>query len=167
MTKYLGVLLLASLLLGACTTSPSGANRPGTAWAPGSFSSNGEQIYFTSIDQSGSRISYTGGPSMGGMMSGGYLACVSCHGPNARGGVHQMGMVTMNAPDIRWSALITMEAEDRELPAGQGSYDLAMFRQAVVDGQDAAGQTLSNDMPRWAMNDQDLADLASYLQSLP
>jgi cytochrome c553 len=167
MKRYVAVLLFGALLLAACGTSAGGATRPGTAFAPGSFSSNGEQIYFTSIDTSGHQIAYTGGPAMGGMMSGGYLACVSCHGPNGRGGVHQMGMQTMDAPDIRWSALITMEAQDKGLPAGQGSYDLALFRQAVVDGKDAAGDALSNDMPRWQMNDQDLSDLATYLQSLP
>jgi hypothetical protein len=167
MKRVIGILLLGSLLLAACTTPLGGSNRPGTAFAPGSFGSNGEQIYFTSIDTSGNRIAYTGGPVMGGMMTGGYLACVSCHGPNARGGVHQMGMETMDAPDIRWPALITMEAQDKGLPAGQGSYDLALFRQAVVDGRDAAGDPLSNDMPRWKMNDQDLSDLAGYLQSLP
>jgi hypothetical protein len=167
MKRIIGVLLLGSLVLVACGTSPGGASRPGTAFAPGSFSSNGEQIYFTSIDTNGEQIPYTGGPLMGGMMSGGYLACVSCHGPNGHGGVHQMGMQTMDAPDIRWSALITMEAEDTGVPAEQGTYDLALFRQAVVDGKDAAGDTLSNDMPRWQMNDQDLSDLADYLKSLP
>ena len=167
MKAYVGLVLFASMLLVACGTSSGGGSRPGTAFAPGSFSSDGEQIYFTSVDTSGHRIAYTGGPAMGGMMTGGYLACVSCHGPDARGGVHQMGMQTMDAPDIRWSALITMEAEDKGLPSGQGSYDLALFRQAVVDGKDAAGDTLSNDMPRWQMNDTDLSDLANYLKSLP
>jgi len=167
MKRYIGVLLLGSLLLAACTTPLGGSSRPGTAWAPGSFSSNGEQIYFASIDERGNQIAYTGGPSMGGMMSGGYLACVSCHGPNARGGVHTMGMQTMDAPDIRWSALAAMEAEEEGLPPGQGSYDLETFRLAVVEGQHPDGDSLSNDMPRWKMDDQDLADLASYLQSLP
>jgi mono/diheme cytochrome c family protein len=57
--------------------------------------------------------------------------------------------------------------KDEEARSGQGSYDLALFRQAVVEGRDAAGDPLSNDMPRWKMDDQDLADLADYLQSLP
>jgi cytochrome c oxidase subunit 2 len=167
MKGYVGGLFLVSLFLAACTSPLGGSNRPGTSWAPGSFGSNGEQIYFTSIDERGNQIPYTGGPDLGGMMMGGYLACASCHGPDARGGVHVMHMQTMDAPDIRWSALITMEAEDKGLPPGQGSYDLALFRQAVVEGQDAAGESLSNDMPRWKMDDQDLADLAGYLQSLP
>jgi mono/diheme cytochrome c family protein len=37
----------------------------------------------------------------------------------------------------------------------------------VVEGQHPDGEPLSNDMPRWNMDDQDLDDLADYLQSLP
>jgi cytochrome c oxidase subunit II len=167
MKRYVSAALLAVLLLSACGSPGGGSNQPGTAWAPGSFGSNGEQIYFTSIDSHGNRIAYTGGPALGGMMMGGYLACASCHGPDGRGGVHVMHMETMDAPDIRWPALAAMAAKDRGLPGGQGNYDLATFRQAVVEGQDAAGQSLDDDMPRWQMDDQDLADLAAYLQLLP
>ena len=166
MKKHTGILLSGLLLLAACASRLGGSNNPGTTWAPGAFNSTGEQIYFTAVDGRGNRIPYTGGPDIRGMMMGGYLTCASCHGPNARGGVHVMHMQTMDAPDIRWPALITMDAKDRGLPPGQGSYDLATFRQAVVEGKDPAGDGLSNDMPRWRMDDQDLAELAAYLQSL-
>jgi mono/diheme cytochrome c family protein len=160
--KRYGVVLLLVLLLAAC-----GARRRGTAWAPGSFSSTGEQIYFTAIDGRGDQIAYSGGPDLGGMMMGGYLTCASCHGPDARGGVHVMHMETMDAPDIRWSALAEHEEEEAGGHEGQGGYDLETFRSAVVDGKHPDGESLSEDMPRWKMDDQDLADLAEYLQSLP
>jgi hypothetical protein len=49
----------------------------------------------------------------------------------------------------------------------RGEYDRDMFRQAVADGKHPDGEALSTDMPRWEINDQDLADLFEYLKSLP
>jgi mono/diheme cytochrome c family protein len=101
------------------------------------------------------------------MMMGNRFACASCHRPDARGGLHVMHMETMDAPDIRWSALAAHEEEEEEHQDEHAGYDLETFRQAVVEGQHPDGEPLEDDMPRWNMGDQDLADLAEYLQSLP
>lgn len=140
----------------------------GTAWGEGSFDSNGEQIYFTGVNDAGERIRYAGGPTSG-MMMGGYLSCASCHGPDARGGYHVMHMQIMDAPDIRWSALEAEgeEAHDDDLHAHEEEYDIEAFRRAVVEGEHPDGEPLSGDMPRWRISDADLADLMEYLMSLP
>ena len=66
-----------------------------------------------------------------------------------------MGMMqAMDAKDIRWSAL-------------EGEFDAENFRLAVVEGQDPDGTQLSTDMPRWTIGSDDLADLISYLKTLP
>lgn len=128
----------------------------GTAWGTGAFHSNGERIYFTSTSERGSAITYQGGPGSGGwMMMGGQLACVSCHGPGGKGGRHGMGMMqTMVSKDIRWSVL-------------QPEFDAEKFKLAVVKGQDPDGTQLKQDMPRWNISDDDLADLISFLKTLP
>jgi cytochrome c oxidase subunit 2 len=128
----------------------------GTGWGVGAFRSNGERIYFTSTSERGTEITYTGGPSYGGwMMMGGRLACVSCHGPDGRGGKHGMGMMqVMDAKDIRWSVL-------------QKEFDAETFRLAVVKGQDPDGTELKLDMPRWNISNDDLADLIAFLKKLP
>ena len=82
-------------------------------------------------------------------MMGSQYACVFCHGQDARGGVHLMMMQVMDAPDIRWAALAGLDT----------------FRAAVVDGKRPNGEALSSDMPRWNLNDDDLADLATFLKS--
>lgn len=127
----------------------------GTGWGVGAFRSNGERIYFTSTDDQGKEITYTGGPSYGSwMMMGGRLACVSCHAPDGRGGVHSMGMMqVMDAKDIRWSAL-------------QKEFDFEKFRLAVVKGQDPDGTMMKPDMPRWNIDNADLADLFAFLKTL-
>ena len=123
---------------------------------------NGERIYFTSTSQRGGRISFSGGPALGGMMMGTYLTCASCHGPTGQGGRHTMHMTVMDAPDIRYVEL----AGEMEEHGGQGEYDLVTFRKAVVNGEHPDGDSLDRDMPRWKMSENNLADLFAFLQSL-
>lgn len=134
--------------------------RGGTAWGVGAFDTNGEQIYLTGVSQRSGRITYRGGPAFGGgmMMGSGNLACVSCHGRDGRGGVHSMMMQVMNAPDIRWSTLASVEV---------GGYTFDNFRSAVEAGKDPDGSSMSSEMPRWDLGEQDLSDLADYLKTLP
>jgi hypothetical protein len=142
----------------------------------GTSEGNGEQIYISAVSVRTGRIGYSGWPLGGGMMTGWRgLACVSCHGADGRGGVHVLHMSVVDAPDIRWSTLAAEMDEGHEgqsLPEGEHGeamtgYDLAAFRLAVVDGQHPDGTDLSRNMPRWDLGDEDLADLAGFLQSLP
>jgi cytochrome c oxidase subunit 2 len=148
--------IFAALLLAACASHPQSARPNGTAWGTGAFGSNGERIYFTATSERGTAITYTDGPSSNNwMMGNGQLACASCHGPNGQGGKHSMGMMqVMDAKDIRWSAL-------------QSEFDAEKFRLAVTQGQDPDGTQLNTDMPRWNISDDDLADLITYLKTLP
>jgi len=166
----------AAVLVGACSLLPWLAGPSVPVATEGISASNGERIYFTAVSERTGRIDYRGGPPGGGMMMGSWgLACVSCHGGDGRGGVHVMHMLPMEAPDIRWS---TLAAEMDESPDGQSlpqaehgeamaGYDLATFRLAVVEGKHPAGLALSPNMPRWDVDEEDLADLAEFLRSLP
>ena len=151
-----------------------GCNQPinnGTTWGVGSFDSNGERIYFTATSERGTPITYTGGPIQGMMMTGGNLACVSCHGTDARGGRHVMHMETMGTPIIRWTALSSghdlggaghSDSEQEHLEA----YTLENFRNAVENGKHPDGDEFSKDMPRWKMSEAELRDLMDYLKTL-
>jgi hypothetical protein len=150
------LVIIVTLLLAACASRPQSAGPSGTAWGKGAFRSNGERIYFTATSERGTAITYASGPGSGvWMMADGRLACASCHGPNGRGGEHNMGMMrVMTAKDIRWSAL-------------QSEFDAEKFRLAVTKGQDPDGTQLKTDMPRWNIGNDDLADLIVYLKTLP
>lgn len=135
------------------------------------YSSNGEGIYFTATSVNTGRIDYEGGIGMGpGMMMGGDLACVSCHGEDARGGELYTHMSRFSVPDIR--PILAGEAghdddhrdEHEEAHEGYGFED---FRRAVVEGRHPDGSYLNPVMPRWDISDSDLDDLMQYLQSLP
>lgn len=167
--KRLVGIVIAGTMLAAC----GGANGPGTAWGDGSFSSNGERIYFTATSERGTDIDSSGGPGPGGMMMGGEVSCASCHGADANGGVHTMGMEVMDAPSIRWAALADHEADPHVDDTGVDhteqdvGYDFETFVQAVTKGLHPDGEPLGDDMPRWDISEADLGDLADYLQSLP
>jgi cytochrome c oxidase subunit 2 len=155
------VMMVVSLILGACSLVNISSSPIQNDNSPDAV--NGEQIYFTSISQRGERISYTGGPALGGMMMGSYLTCASCHGPTGQGGRHTMHMTVMDAPDIRY---VELAGEMEEHGGEEGEYDLATFRKAVMDGEHPDGDSLDRDMPRWKMSENDLADLFAFLQSL-
>lgn len=160
MIRKLSILLvMLTFLLAACQPVAQEYPTPGMGPDP----QNGEHIYFTSISGRGDQISYTGGPSFGGMMMGTYLTCAACHGPEGRGGTHQMHMTVMESPDIRYTALSTMP----EMQSSNMPYGLAEFRLAVEEGQHPDGEELKTDMPRWSMSDADVQDLFAFLKSLP
>jgi hypothetical protein len=157
------------LLIFGCNSRHDQNDNNGTAWGVGSFGSNGERIYFTATSDRGTSISYSGGPDMEMMMTGGKLACVSCHGIDAKGRRHIKGTEIMHAPDIRWFELSAEHHEEHEATEDNHEhevYDFESFRNAVENGEHPDGDALKKVMPRWSMNDEDLHDLMDYLKSL-
>lgn len=88
-------------------------------------------------------------------MGNSFLTCASCHGSDGRGGEYiLMGMQTIEAPDIRWSAL-------------KDEFNDEKFRLAITEGEDPDGKKMLNrDMPRWQIGNEDLADLIGFLKTL-
>ena len=90
------------------------------------------------------------------------LACVQCHGPDARG--RPEGGVTPS--DIRWANLTRpraiVEPGGRQHPA----YTEALLARAIAMGWDPAGQSLSAAMPRYKIAPADMAELISYIRHL-
>ncbi len=157
-------------LLSGCYQQTDKRISNGTAWAVGSFDSNGKQIYLSATSESGTPITYNGGPAMGMMMTRGNLACVSCHSVDGKGGKHTMQMEVMDAPDIRWSTL-SSDQQDKGESANKtitqsNAYEFEDFKNDLEYGKRPDGEVLSKDMPRWNMSDADLKDLMTYLKSL-
>lgn len=154
-----------ALAISACSLAQPGFSLPFAGRAQPITA--GKLIYFTATGADGP-IRYRGGPAFGGMM-GGSLTCASCHGADGRGGVHLMHMRMMDAPDIRWSTLSSGQHgdHDNEQDGAAAAYDAEAFMRAVRDGQAPDGETLSSDMPRWEISEQDLENLIAFLQTLP
>ena len=166
----LAVILLAGYLLTACGPAAQGYGRqrywPSNPQA-GGFQSNGQRIYFTATDESGRSVFYTGGPRFGGMMMGGNLTCASCHGADGRGGVQYVHMESVDAPPIYYDALLEMLQEESSRTPAPSAYTVDDLRRAVVEGRHPDGDALGEDMPRWRLSADDLADLLEYLKTLP
>ena len=162
MNKKLSALTLSVVFILLTACSPLFGNSSSNLVSDELNVDNGENIYFTATNDQGDLISYAGGPNFGGMMMEIYLTCATCHGPKAQGGYYILYMTELNAPDIRYETLVSDMAEEMKFR----KYDLEAFKKAVVYGQHPDGDSLDEEMPRWKMNDEDLADLFAFLQSL-
>lgn len=154
------VLALAGLVAG-CDGSGMGmgpmmGGRPG----PTTFSSNGERIYFTGTSASGRPIALQGGDMRMQMHGGG---CATCHGADRRGGARMMPRVWVVAPPITPEALFGDHEADGGGHAAHEEYDQASLARTITRGVDPTGRPLDSAMPRWTMDERDLADLLRYL----
>lgn len=171
--------------------------------APTEFSSNGERIYFTATSESGEPITFDMGTDFddgimpgygmfssagmgGGMMGGGMMgsgstghygmACVTCHGPDGKGGRY-LAMGEVETPDIRYSVLVG-ELAGEEAETGEEGHDEEgeehahepytdeTIKQAITQGIEPDEKALDAFMPRWSMADRDLDDLLEFLKYL-
>ncbi len=133
-----------------------------TDFSKSDYSSNGEMIYLTSIDEDGNIIQPKSGPFSYNtrMMMMRPLACVSCHGIDAKGGFNFPDGKTESS-DIRWKTLSKEDPDERE----HEPFDEAAFKKAVRDGIEPNGDRLSYYMPQWDISDKDLDDLITYLKT--
>ncbi len=121
------------------------------------YSSRGEQIYFSGRGENGRLIPFSYGP-MWLRMHGG--SCASCHGPDGKGGLPIM-MSDEGAPSITWHALTEEEHEEEHPP-----YDERLVKRAISEGLDPAGEPLDFVMPRWQMTEKELAAIVDFLKEL-
>ena len=119
----------------------------------------GRQIYQHGTSASGRAITAVIGQGETTELAASVLPCGSCHGPEGKG----VPEGTIEPADIRWQTLanILVKPGRRRL-----RYDDALLARALRTGRDAGDQPLSPIMPRYRMDDADLADLTAYLHRL-
>jgi cytochrome oxidase Cu insertion factor (SCO1/SenC/PrrC family)/ABC-type branched-subunit amino acid transport system substrate-binding protein len=119
----------------------------------------GRHLYRHGESQSGRPVTAIIGQGETTEIAASVLACGSCHGPEGRG----VPEGSIEPADIRSSALATyLVSRTRRRPR----YDDALLARAVKEGRDSGDMPLSPVMPRYRMDDRDLADLLSYLRRL-
>ena len=159
----LGLVFVAigALGLAALWALPLGSLLPA---GPDSFTSGGQRIYYTGLDDNGDPIPRNGA---GSRMMGGRMmlnaACVDCHREDGRGGTIGMMMRGVQVPDIRYSTLTSPHSEGNETEPGWTRDDIA---RAIRDGVEPNGQVLRAPMPRWHMTDAQVRDVIDYLKEL-
>jgi len=91
-------------------------------------------------------------------VSASILPCIQCHGVDGRG----IGVIS---PDINWDELVDASGHEH-LQRSHGAFDAATVARAIRSGLDTAGNELEATMPRYAMADEDMADLIAYLKRI-
>jgi hypothetical protein len=81
-----------------------------------------------------------------------------------------MHMQAMDAPDITWEMLSSLEHgghDEADEDADELPYDEESFRRALREGITPSGERLSSNMPQWEMSNEDMEDLIAFLKTLP
>jgi hypothetical protein len=138
----------------------------------------GEGIYLRGVLRSGAALQGMRAGTVPGV-KGADAACVNCHRRSGLGSTHQSTGIGANAatnqiPPIAGRYLFQRNAghDEANLPyvdgmrSNRSPYTPATLARALRDGVDADGRTLSKLMPRFAIDDTDLASLTAYLNTL-
>ncbi|MEY4750064.1 MAG: hypothetical protein RIQ60_2278 [Pseudomonadota bacterium] len=137
----------------------------------------GAQLYLQGRRVDGSQLQ-AHRVGLDGPVTGAGVACVTCHRRSAMG--MQEGRLLV--PPVAGALLFQPGQPQRPLRPGRAAsgasapeplrhqsrpaYDLASLARALRDGVDPAGRSLDPLMPRFALNAQDVADLAAYLAGI-
>jgi uncharacterized membrane protein len=125
------------------------------------YSSNGERIYYTGINENGEEIPYSGGMMM-------RMSCADCHGNTGEGGLNIM-MYDVTSADIRYDVLTGAHETENESEGEHHDhipYNDTTIKAVITTGLEPDGEELSLAMPRWRFSDKDLDDLLDYLKTL-
>jgi len=168
-------MLVGSLLALFMTTAGIGGEAPKGAVSPQEQLRLGERMYREGILPNGEPMQAVikGDVSVSGMV----FTCVSCHMRSGLGSV-EGGVVTtptngrslFRPRNASQPAMPSMEAEKgraapQPLPR-RPAYTEASLAAALRGGIDPAGRRLSDVMPRYYLNDADMAIMVSYLTTL-
>ncbi|MEP6883296.1 MAG: c-type cytochrome [Gammaproteobacteria bacterium] len=161
-------LAVFALVLSLAGAVQSYAMRPRAIVADAPSSPAGEAIYLHGVLPSGkSLMANRAGAEP---MQGEQAACANCHQRSGLGANEERNVI----PPITGKFLFhsPSDADDAQLPyipgarLGRQAYDDQTLARAIRDGVDADGHQLSYLMPRYALNDADLAALVAHLRSL-
>ena len=132
-------------------------------------SNQGERLYRQGQLPAGSLL--TGTREEQGTVTGADAACAKCHRRSGLGSVE--GQIII--PPIASRYLFSMRGRDTQDPdlrshsgldPNRKPYDAITLARAIRDGVGASGRKLSYLMPRYRLDDADMAELIRYLQSL-
>lgn len=117
----------------------------------------GKSIYTKGVKLSGEKIDAI---ASGARIDAKYLPCSNCHGMRGEG-IPEGGVVPS---PLDWSNLTKPYSVGFDNGRIRGAYDAQSFKKAIVEGLDPNGNRLSQVMPSYILNDDDVEDLIEYLK---
>ncbi len=119
----------------------------------------GRRLYRTGMRADGSPVT-TATNQSGTALPPAFVACINCHGYDARGKTEGGAIVS----DIRWETLSKPYDILRDDGRHRAPYDAARFFRALTEGTDSSDRLLDPTMPRYHLSAAEAADLSAYLQ---
>ena len=113
------------------------------------------------------------GEQVVGMLMGGtplsaeQASCASCHRPSAMGSSEGDEIVPALRGDLLFQDLRLPTRKPPHTPVLRPAYSLETLRDAIRNGVASDGTSLGSMMPRYALSDEQIDDLVTYLRSLP
>jgi mono/diheme cytochrome c family protein len=153
-------------LAGACLLSGLASPRSAAA-VP--VDRGGEGIYLRGVLESGAPLE--GKREAGMVTTGADAACVNCHQRSGLGSVEGR----LSIPPVAGEYLFQPRTQEGGAPAlpyvesrrgNRDPYTDATLARAIREGVDSQGRPLNSLMPRFALDDGDMAALIAYLKSL-
>ncbi|MEM7349506.1 MAG: ABC transporter substrate-binding protein [Acidobacteriota bacterium] len=121
----------------------------------------GKQIYTTGTSPRGTPITArVGGEAT--PLPGTAATCAACHGSDGRGRP-EAGVIPS---DITWDYLIKPYGHRHLMGRQHPAFSADSLAETIRHGRDPAGNVLDPSMPVYAISDDDLADLLTYLRQL-
>ena len=121
----------------------------------------GKQIYHQGITNSATvAIGNSDDSRKNNLAPSTLFACSNCHGERAQGR-KEAGLI---APDISWRRLSQGWRRDGGTVKPRIPYDLTSFKEALTRGIAADGHRLDGSMPRYVLDEAEIASLVHYLQ---
>lgn len=140
----------------------------GWAAAPPAAADVGQSIYREGRLASGEPVRAT--VQKGVVMNGADAACAKCHRRSGLGGSEGPYAIRPIAGRLLFSQAQPERAWRRGVPASgtavRPAYTQATLARALREGVDPAGRVLDALMPRYALSDEDIAQLHTYLDGL-
>ncbi|HEY0666478.1 MAG TPA: c-type cytochrome [Gallionella sp.] len=143
---------------------------PAHAGVPPDDESAGKRIYREGMLPSGEPL--RGTLQNGVELSGSAAACAVCHRRSGLGGGEGQNSVRPIAGRLLFAPALIQSSSDQASPAQASSartrprYTLDALARALRDGVDPSGRLLDALMPRYRLNDDEVRQLAAYLQQL-
>jgi hypothetical protein len=169
MTPARGGAALAAMRAGIALAAIMALPWPKVSAAATPPASSGESVYRLGVTGSGKPLA--GSRDAGFRVEGETAACINCHQRSGLGG--REGHILI--PPIAGRYLFDPNGaagKNPDLPyvegmrVGRGPYSDAALARAIRDGVDLEGNTLNYLMPRYALDDGDMAALIGYLRTL-
>jgi hypothetical protein len=128
----------------------------------------GQALYRDGLLTSGEPVRATA--QVGVQLSGAAAACVNCHRRSGLGGSEGRNNIRPIAGRLLLASSQSEIARRWGVPAGgaamRPAYDRSSLGRALREGVDPAGRVLDPLMPRYALSDDEVAELHTYLEGL-